>query len=330
MKSNEQFKALFNQSHDAVFLLDLAGNHIAANIQASTMFGYTEQELLVLSYKDLSAELVQSESMLCRLKKGEKLPLYERQFKTKSGAIIIGEISLALVYDQNGNPMHIQSVVRNVSDKKWDEKKIRELLAEKELILREVHHRITNNMLTIMSIISLQVASTHNAETISALRDTHERMHSMAVLYDKIYRSEGVQKTNAKDYLETLIREIVLIFPEKNVQLIIDLDNIDLGVKLLSSIGIIINELITNSMKYAFTVDRNNVLTINMKKTGAQLSLTVQDNGEGFPAGFDPEHSTGFGMILLHALCQQLDGQLLIESRGGAVFKLILSDTTVP
>ncbi len=134
LKTNEsRFRSLFEQTHDAVFILDLEGRHITANQRAAEMFGYTIEEIQQLSFRETSAETESSESILKRLVKGEKVPLYERNFKKKDGSIINCEVNVELICDANGNPMHIQSVVRDITERK----KAREALIKTKEMLEQ-------------------------------------------------------------------------------------------------------------------------------------------------------------------------------------------------
>lgn len=137
-ESEVRFRSLFEQTHDAVFILDLDGHHLAVNQRAADMLGYTVDELYKLSVNDISAELEQSQQVFARLMAGEPTPLYERMFRKKDGQLFPVEINLQLVRDQNGHPLHIQSVVRDISRRKRGQEAIRKANEQLSLRIAEV------------------------------------------------------------------------------------------------------------------------------------------------------------------------------------------------
>ncbi len=201
------------------------------------------------------------------------------------------------------------------------ENKIKMLLAEKEIILKEVHHRIKNNMSTINAFLILQADIINEPSAIKALEDAGNRVQSMMVLYDKLYRSAGFNKLSVKEYLPSMIDEIVSNFPNRNsVKIVKNIDDFLLDAGRLQPLGIIINEIITNSMKYAFMDKDNGIISITASLKEKNATFIVEDNGPGLPESIDLEHSTGFGLQLLRILTEQLKGTIQIERAGGTKF----------
>lgn len=192
------------------------------------------------------------------------------------------------------------------------------LLAEKELVLKEVHHRIKNNMNTISSLLSLQSSAMSEPAAISALADAGNRIRSMSMLYDKLYRSVDYSGLSVKDYLSTLADEIVANFPNsQTVTVEKHLDDFVLDAQRLQPLGIIVNELITNIMKHAFKGRTSGVIAISATQTGNRDIVSIQDDGVGIPDSVPLEGQSGFGLQLVNALARQLDGTLLIERVSG-------------
>jgi len=200
---------------------------------------------------------------------------------------------------------------------------IKRLLEEKEIILKEVHHRIKNNMNTLIALISLQTDRVSSKEAIEALEETENRIMSMMVLYDKLYRSKDFQSTSLKPYLSELVDNIMVNFPGyESIKVEKDIDEVNIKAKVVFNIGIIINELITNSMKYAFTGRKTGKLIISVKSIGTSIIIVVGDDGLGLPDNFDIEQSTGFGMMLVQLLVSQLDGEINIDQQNGTKFTI--------
>jgi len=209
------------------------------------------------------------------------------------------------------------------TDQKRAEDKIKTLLAEKDMLLKEVHHRIKNNMNTISSLLSLQAGSLSEPAAICALEEAGNRIRNMALLYDQLYRSIDYTQLPTDEFLSPMIDGILANFPNrKKVSVEKDIDGFMLDSKRLQAIGIIITELLTNIMKYAFSGKKTGLITITVKKSDKKVIMSVQDNGNGIPVSVNFEQSTGFGLQLVYALSQQLDGTIRIERGNGS--KVIL------
>ncbi|HUW69223.1 MAG TPA: PocR ligand-binding domain-containing protein [bacterium] len=209
-------------------------------------------------------------------------------------------------------------LARAIAERKTAEENVRNLLTEKELILKEVHHRIKNNMSTMSSLLSLQARSARDRSAAIALQDAGNRIRSMYILYDKLYQSSDFSELSVKDYLSSLVDDVVASFPNSQmVEIEKDFPDFPLDVKRLQPLGIIINELLTNTMKYAFGGKERGLITVSATKYGNRVVAFVQDDGCGFPASVSFDSSTGFGLQLVHALAEQLDGTIRMEQGVG-------------
>ena len=210
---------------------------------------------------------------------------------------------------------------RTITEWKTAENKIRNLLTEKEVILKEVHHRIKNNMGVINALLSMQSDAQDNPEVTNILMDAASRVESMRVLYDKLYQSDNFQKLSLREYISSLTQDIIGIFPKRcPVRLLVDIEDSDLDQKLMSTLGIIVNELITNSIKYAFAGRADGEIRIETRKAGSRMSLAYQDNGIGLPEAVTFESSKGFGMQLLKLLVEEIGGSIRIDRSSGTKF----------
>ncbi len=225
--------------------------------------------------------------------------------------------------NDSGQVIRYIGVVIDITERKLDENKIRAILSEKELILKEVQHRIKNNMSVIYGLLTMQMNNQSNPDVKKTLLDAAGRIQSMKVLYDKLYRSEVSNELSLKEYLPQLVNEIISIFPQ-NVSLTVksEIEDIILSAKLLSALGIIINELITNTVKYAFTNRNEGVITILAKRIDKHLSITYEDNGNCIPESVSFDNPSGFGLQLINIITKQLHGSIIIERQGGTRFVL--------
>ncbi len=225
------------------------------------------------------------------------------------------------LFDSEGNIIGAIESIRDISYPKRAEDKIKSLLSEKELLLREVHHRIKNNMSVITGMLMLQADTLKDPSAITALKDAQGRVRSMMVLYDKLYRSANFRAISAKEYLTSLIDEIIVNFPDYGqVTVEKQIDDFILDAKILSPLGIILNELLTNAMKHAFTNKDKGLIHVFFSIKDNHATLIVQDNGAGIPGSIDIGNSTGFGLQLVSMLTEQLEGTMRIEREKGMRF----------
>ncbi|MBN2079507.1 MAG: PAS domain S-box protein [Spirochaetes bacterium] len=214
----------------------------------------------------------------------------------------------------------------DVTQRKKAEERIQTLLEEKELFLRETHHRVKNNLGVIQSLLNLQSNEQKDGAAGEILADAAGRVQSMAVLYDRLYRSDIHHELSLKKYLPPLIKEIIGVFHTQGpVKTHLRIDDIVLSAGKLSPIGIIINELITNSMKHAFPDSRGGRITVTAAKKGNAVAITYADSGPGLPNALSFENSPTFGLQLVRLLVAQLGGTISIEKKKGT--KYVISFT---
>ncbi len=245
----------------------------------------------------------------------------EYGFRNRDGSVLMGEYPAFII--NIGGEKHILVTIIDITDRKRAEARIQALLEEKEMLIREVHHRIKNNMSTITSLLTLQSARPESREAAPALQDAVSRVRSMGVLYDKLYQSSSVRDMPVGSYLPMLVDEIVTLFSgSARIKVETLADDFSLGVKALTPLGIIVNELVTNAIKYAFPGDRGGTIRVSASKKGNTVTLVVEDNGAGLPRGFDLAKSSGFGLELVALLARQLGGTIRAERGKGARFVL--------
>jgi PAS domain S-box-containing protein len=242
----------------------------------------------------------------------------EHDFATIGKRIML--LNARQIQQASGKQRILLLAIEDITERKDAEKKIKALLAEKEIILKEVHHRIKNSMNTIKSLLNLQSAMLKDPFAIEALTDTESRVQSMMLLYDKLYRSTDYMEISIKEYLFSLIDEIIENFPNSNsVTVEKNIDDFIFDAKRLQSIGIIINELLTNIMKYAFVGKDEGVklIAVSVKKNKNTVSIIIKDNGVGIPVNTNFENSSGFGLTLVRLLTEQVGGTIRIERENG-------------
>ena len=221
-------------------------------------------------------------------------------------------------FDVDRTMNSILLIGRDITDRKINEESINRQLQEKILLLKEVHHRIKNNITSIGSLIKIQAGATNNDEAKNILLDTVSRIESMRFIYDKLLLTDDYKEASVKYYLEDLIMAILSLFPERGkISVNVFIDDFKMNVKPLFPLGIMVNELITNSMKYAFVGKDTGNIDINLTKKDNDVLLSVKDDGNGLPEDFDLEKSRGFGLFLVKMLSKQLDAQFDLSNANG-------------
>lgn len=199
------------------------------------------------------------------------------------------------------------------------------LLQEKELLLKEVHHRIKNNMSTIAALLGLQSDTIRDVDAAEALNDAKGRVLSMMGLYEILYKSNDLRSVPVNEYIANLIHEISLSYPLTNrIAINHHIEPFSLDSKIIFPIGIIVNELLANALKNAFPDDREGAVTVSISKNSARISITVKDNGIGIPEGFTISSSTGFGLKLINALVRQYNGTIDVIREHGTEFAITI------
>ena len=211
-----------------------------------------------------------------------------------------------------------QALVTEIEERMQAEDETKRQLAEKEILLQEVHHRIKNNIASIGGLLSLHVESTANPEAVAVLQEAIGRVNSMRILYEKLLLTEGHEAVAVRNYIDSLVDSVVSLFPYKaKVTLDKQIADFRLDAKRLLPLGIIVNELLTNIMKYAFVTMDAGLITISLANAAGHVTLSIQDNGQGLPAGFDIDDVKGFGLMLVKMLSRQLEGSFSIENQTG-------------
>lgn len=202
---------------------------------------------------------------------------------------------------------------------------LEQLLKEKEWLVKEIHHRVKNNFHTVASLLEIQSSHLRNKEALSAIQESQHRIHSMSIIHQKLYQSETLSTIHMPEYIYELIeylRESYAI--RESIGFSLQIDNIDLNHSSAMTLGLILNEAITNAIKYAFTNTKDGKIAISLTvNSDAQILLSIADNGHGLPVGFDSKIGTSMGMELLQGLTDDLGGNFSIETNYGTHIKVV-------
>ena len=206
------------------------------------------------------------------------------------------------------------------------------LLSEKEWMLKEIHHRVKNNLQVISSMLNAQSDFLSDPTALAAIRESQNRVHAMALIHQKLYQSHTLALVNMAQYIQDIVEYLIDSFDrQQSVRSTINVSPLELEVTLATPLGLIINEAVTNSLKYAFPDNRSGTISIGLNPIDNQTyQLTITDDGIGLPAGFDMTQSKTLGLTMIRGLSSQIGGQLRINQQAGVNISLQFSITKKP
>ena len=322
--SENRYRRLFETTKEGILILDAeSGMIVDVNPFMIDLLGYSHQLFMGKTIWDIGflKDILGNKDKFLELRKTNYIRYENLPLETSNGKIIEVEF-ISNVYEV-GEAKVIQCNIRDITERKEAEFRIQKLLSEKEILLQEVHHRIKNSMNTIRGLLSLQAETLEDPTAVEALKDSGSRVQSMMLLYDKLYRSLNYTEVSIREYLSSLVDEIIENFPNsKLVRIEKEIDDFPIDAKKLQAIGIIINELLTNSMKYAFAGKDRGLIKVSVTLSGTHVRIAIQDDGKGIPADVDFENSTGFGLTLVRMLASQIDSTIRMEREKGTTFIL--------
>ncbi len=246
---------------------------------------------------------------------------FELPLITEDGREVWHQIFLNPVY-LDDDLDEISCLAYDISDRKEIDKKIRSSLREKEVLLQEVHHRVKNNLQVISSILNLQSSFVEDEKTLEILAESQNRIKTMSYIHETLYQTSDFSSIGFSEYIETLARNLHQSYTPKGtkVELVLETAEIVLDLDQAIPCGLIMNELVSNALKYAFNGRAEGILSIRISQDERKISLEVKDNGIGFPKGFVPEESDSLGLYLVYALVEQLDAEIELNHSNGTCF----------
>ncbi len=209
----------------------------------------------------------------------------------------------------------------DITDRKKAEELLKTSLKEKELLLREIHHRVKNSLQLISSLLSLQASEIEDEEIVERYKESENRIQTIALIHESLYKSTDISNINFKNYIELLIEDIINSYDvdTNHVKTSLEIGNYNLSIETAIPLGLIINELVSNSLKHAFKEQENGEIKIILDRTTDKYSLTVKDNGIGLSQDFNLENTSSLGLLLVTSLVHQLEGKIQVKVEGGTI-----------
>jgi two-component sensor histidine kinase/CheY-like chemotaxis protein len=222
--------------------------------------------------------------------------------------------------------------LKKAEDRLRTDTELKKALKEKELLLREVHHRIKNNLAMVASLLNIQSSYLKDEQAQVAFAESRKRINSIALIHEKLYHSRDLANIEFGQYLRDLTAALIKSYsiPPERVEVVMDIGDIYLNMDISIPLGLIVTELLTNSLKYGFKENRKLTLTIRLKVENHHLYLVVADDGVGFPSDLNWQNTETLGIQLVNLLARQLEGQIQLERENGTLFRFIFPGPGMP
>ncbi len=228
-----------------------------------------------------------------------------------------------LVRDNTGRPVRINGIIWDITARKIAEESLKTSLGEKDALLKEIHHRVKNNLQIISSLLNMQSHHISDPEGIDVFKTSMDRIRSMALIHERLYGSKNLASIQFPGYVNDLVQGLLATYSVgRKVNLNLHVEPISFNVDNAIPLGLIINELVSNALKHAFSEGTEGVITVSLHMKGKNAVLVVSDNGKGFPADVDFTDTQSLGMQLVVTLVEQLDGAIELKRDKGTEFRI--------
>ena len=325
-RAEDKYGKLIESARDVIFTLSSKGIILTLNKAFETITGLSRYDWEGKSFKGLlhPEDFKLAMENLAITLSGKILDGYELRFLNSEGSYLYGELLTTPLF-YTDSEIEILGVVRDITERKKSEQSIRNSLKEKEILLKEIHHRVKNNLQIVTSLLKLQSAGVDDKLLQEKFRETQSRIMTMSFIHESFYKSNDLSRIEFNSYLKRLAGNLFSIYVSDTdrVKCIIDAQGVDITVDTAIPCGLIINEIISNSLKYAFPDGAAGIIKISLKKEGKDYILTVSDNGKGFEKNIDSKKTGSMGLVLINMLCEQIEGKITHSTNNGTEYKIV-------
>jgi len=322
--SEERYRGLFYNLTDAIILVNEKNDILDMNPASYKLFGLNNKSKKELNLYDFISknDIPNAKTKSKELREKGEVKNFEVNIIDAKGKHKIVELSSNAVYIE-GKFKGSRDILRDITEKKITNNELVQSLKEKEVLLKEVHHRVKNNLQVISSILNLQSTYINDEKTLSILRESQNRVKSMSFIHESLYRTKDFNSIDFSEYIERLSKNMVYSYQysKNRILLKLDIDKVFLSLDISIPCGLIINELLSNALKYAFPENKKGKILISVKEAKkARIEIKVEDNGVGFPKDIDIKKGESLGMLLVNTLVEQIDGNIKVRSKEGTKY----------
>jgi PAS domain S-box-containing protein len=315
--------AALESAANGIVITDAEGTILWANPAFTRLSGYPLSEVLGRNprFQKSGAQDVAFYSALWKQILAGRPWHGELLNRRRDGVEYTEEMTITPLRDAAGGVTNFIAIKQDVTTRKSTESRLQTALREKDVLLREVHHRVKNNLQAMIYLVDSHLERIQDPHDAQFLKELQEQTRTMALVYEQLYQSESLAQVDMAPYLETLLAALLQAFGAgREIQAVVECEAVTMEVDVATPVGLIVNELVTNALKHAFQIEKHNGprILVRLVDTGAMFTLTVSDNGVGFPASFALRSATTMGVKLVHMwVTHQLGGTLVIAGNPG-------------
>lgn len=326
-ESEEKFRTILESSPDSITVSDLDMKIIECNQATVDMHhAHSKEEIKGLNALELvdPNDVEKLKQIVRQVLSNMEIVTFEVNLYKQDGTLFPAEISGNVIVDSSNEPIAFVAITKDITRRKKADEQIKQSLKEKEMLLKEIHHRVKNNLMIISSLLNLQSQYIKDKASLDIFKESQNRARSMALIHEKLYQTTDLKRIDFGDYIRTIVNELFKTFnvDTEQIKLIINVEDIFLDINSAIPLGLIVNELITNCFKYAFPEDESGEIIVDFRSENDEFILTVSDTGIGFPEDLDFKNTSSLGLQLVNNLTDQIDGEVELDTSIGTEFKV--------
>ncbi len=320
--SEERYRAFIDSASDMIYLKDEGFRYIIINKNLARFFERSEQDIIGKTDYELMPQDAADNCHESDIKAIQTASIITTEEPIGDKVYETIKFTVPLDSERDG----IGGIIRDITERKRAEIELEQSAREKEILMRELQHRVKNNLFLVSSLLSLNKKELHDEKSRAVFQDAIDRIHSISAIYEQLYRTAQIDRIDLRPYLNNIIeymRQAYLVESER-IQIDARLESVQCDLKRAVPLGLILNELVTNALKHAYPRGGNGVIRVGLELTGATVTLSVSDNGIGMPEDFTVNRLSCMGINLINLLSKEIGGELKWETSRGTVASIAM------
>ena len=311
-------------SINPIALADMEGNLTYANPAYVKLWGYdSEEEILGKPISEFTLSEKKLRKVVETIQSGREY-VSEGISRKKDGTEIVIRVSSNIVTSPEGRPIGIMGSFNDVTERKRAEESLRNSIKQKEILMKELRHRVKNSLAVVSGLMALEMEGLADSRCREIFDKTRARIRAVSALYESLSPASDIDTIDLRAHVGRLAEDLFKTYARRDIRLTTRLDEIRLDTRRAMPLGLILNELVTNALKYAYVDGAGGEARVELVRTDGGITLSVADDGVGLPDGFNPSASGGTGMSLIRMLAEQIEGELAFERRNGTKISLLI------
>ncbi len=317
-------RSLIEASLDPLVTIGPDGTITDVNSATEKATGLTRQALIGTNFADYFTDPQKARAGYIKVFEEGQVQDYGLELKHTDGSSIPVLYNASVYKDDEGHVTGVFAAARDITELRKAESALQESLKEKEVLLKEIHHRVKNNLMVVASIINLQSGMVDDSAVRVMMDECRKRIQVMSLIHNKLYRSSDLARINFREYADDLLTDLVRSYEgyHDGIAIAKDIGDFFFDIDTTIPLGLIVNELFSNAMKHAFPADMQGTITVKLERRPDRYELSVTDDGVGFPEDLDFTQTESLGMQLVVTLAEQLEGSIELIRDRGTTFRL--------